>query len=267
MKFLFINLKNIIFLVLFITSCATSDKKDYKTKEQEAYLSTKKDFEDKDYLEAIVGLDEFISKFPYSKNIADAQKTLADAYFNLKNYSSAAISYQKFMFLYPDHKQIDYIIYKVGMCYWNEAPDDADQAQQFTKKSIDIWQGLRTQFPNSDYIKKIEPLIVKGQQKIAESKFLVAKFYFKQKNYHSSIYLLKNLINKNQLELHPELTKKSLEIGLEAINMVKADLNSFKEFKNEDNHLTKNLSKKQWISFLKDLKNSWIDLKTNNLNN
>ena len=68
------------------------------------------------YKDSFSAFDRFISTYPKSEKIADANYFLGYSQFALKNYNAAIKTYSKLKELYPNSKIIPYAIYGIANC-------------------------------------------------------------------------------------------------------------------------------------------------------
>ena len=169
-----------------IASCA--EKEFDPNDAQKSFLIAKEPFDDEYYDMAIQKLGEFKARFPYSKYAIEAELLMADTHFELEHYTEAALSYEQFVKLHPKHPKVDYALFRVGQSYWEDAPEEIDREQEYTKKAIVEWRKLVEKQPDSEYSVKARALIAKGQRRIAESVSFISKFYCKQEIYHACAY-------------------------------------------------------------------------------
>lgn len=148
----------------------------------------KEPFDDENFEIAVQRLGEFKSRFPYSKYAIEAELLLADAHFELGQFTEAALSYEQFVKLHPKHPKIDYALFRIGESYWEDAPEEIDREQDYTEKALAEWRKLVDRLPDSPYAKKAQELIKLGKRRIAESIDFIAKFYCKQEIYHACAY-------------------------------------------------------------------------------
>jgi len=73
-----------------------------KVTEQDSYALAKKIFDDGDNENARIQFENFINKYPGSKNADNARFWIADSYYAEKWYEKAILEYQKVLETYPD---------------------------------------------------------------------------------------------------------------------------------------------------------------------
>lgn len=180
MKLLFI----LIFLNLLF-SCA-SDEKNADT--PEAAFKIAKEFDDDEkYHIAISRYTDVKNKFPYSSYATDAELAIADVHFKSEEYEEAQISYQNFRELHPRHPKIDYVIFRIGLSYFQQLPETIDRDISLAKDAIYSFSELLKKYPNSGYAAEAKDYRKKSQTMLNEKELYIADFYFKQKEFDSAL--------------------------------------------------------------------------------
>src|SRR4030095_827503 len=140
-------------LLLILSAGLSCGKKQFvfsgKENEEQAFekcleLSSKKRFQ-----EAIDCLEIYKSRFPDYRRASDGEIRIADAYFQKKEYLLAAETYKLYAKLHPTSEKLDYVYYRIGLCYLNETPQKVDRDQEHLPESSDQFAIVLTQFPNS----------------------------------------------------------------------------------------------------------------------
>ena len=185
-KKLIIKLFSIVAILFFIFSCA--EKEFDPNNAEKSFAIAKEPYDDENYERAVTRLGEFKSRFPYSQYAIEAELLIANSYFEQEQFPEAAAAYEQFVKLHPKHPQLDFAMYRVGDCYWQEAPDSVDKEQEYTEKAVDEWEKLVGKLPQSPHAEKAKKLINEGKRRMAEHYNFIAKFYCKQEVYHACAY-------------------------------------------------------------------------------
>ncbi len=102
--------------------------------ETELYAVSKKAFDDGQYEIARENFQEFLSKYPKSKNADNAQFWIGEIYYNEKWYEKAIMEYQKVIENYPDGNKVPASLLKQGLSFYNLG--DSANARTFLEKMI-----------------------------------------------------------------------------------------------------------------------------------
>ena len=223
-------LRLIIFLSLITFSYGCTEKEFDPNDAKKSFGLAKEPYDDGRHDQAITKLGEFKSRFPYSQYAVEAELLIANSHFELEHYSEAAAAYQQFAKLHPKHAKVDYALFRIGECYWSEAPEEVDREQEYTQKAVDEWEKLVAKLPDSVYAKKAVGLINDGKRRLADSDDFASKFYCKLEIYHACAY--RYIILARDYPQFLDLKKTALSEAARALDEVakqkKADTESDK---------------------------------------
>lgn len=220
-------MKRFIFLgiisIFVFTGCAWFETKEEKPA-QELASDGMDYFRDGDYRKAIESFEKLKDWYPFSKYAILAELKIADAHFRLEEYEDAIFAYESFESLHPRNEAVPYVIYQVGLCYFNQI-DTIDRDQTTAKKALDTFRRLKKQFPKSPYTKNAGSRIKKSLKSLAGHELYVGLFYFKSKHYKAALNRFKSVLaNYPDVGVH----KKALEY----IALCEASLTKQREKKN-----------------------------------
>lgn len=185
-----------------LSSCSSDEK---KTDTAEATFVVAQQYEkDELYDESIRKYTEVKNKYPYSQFALKAELAIADVYFKEESFAEAQINYQTFRELHPKHPQIDYVIFRIGLSFFNQLPDSIDRDLTHAHSAIDAFDELVEKHSNSIHVKEAKEKKVEALKKLAEKEDYVGDFYFKRKIYDSALiryeFLLKSYPESNLQE-------------------------------------------------------------------
>jgi outer membrane protein assembly factor BamD len=195
-----INLKFIVSFIGFfvagsiILGCSSKEKKS-DTPEDAFAIAAEYDKDDR-YEEAIRRYNDVKNKFPYSKLATEAELAVAEVYYKQEAYPEAQISYQAFRDLHPKHPKTDYVVYKIGMSYFNQLPSTIDRDLSLAAPTILNFEDLIKNYSTSQYVKEALDKKELCLKKLAEKELYVAQFYTKKKNYSSALVRFEGLLSK-----------------------------------------------------------------------
>ncbi len=150
-------------------------------------------FEDKDYKDSLKAFSQLKDWYPFSRYAILAELRIADSHYELEEYDEAISAYQDFEELHPKNDAIVRIIYKQGLC-WYEQVDTVDRDSRPASKAIVQFKRLKQRFPGSSYVSKVDKMVVECTNNIAGHELYVADFYFKSKKYKASLDRYKYLV-------------------------------------------------------------------------
>lgn len=165
-------------------------------------LSEKKKFE-----EAIECLEIFKSRFPQSEFSREAELSIADNYFDKKEYLLAADAYQLFIKLHPLSPKVDYAYYRMGLSYLKETPKAIDRDQQYLDEAILHLTTTVKSFPDSPYHEAAVESLKDARFRVAARNYYIGRFYYRTGQYMAAIPRFLDVVNN-----YPEtdLVPKSL---------------------------------------------------------
>lgn len=206
--------KWILFLpFLFLIACSST---------QEASLTPESAFQRANELEenerfelALAKYEEIRNKYPYSHLAKEAELRIADIYFKREEFGSAALAYSNFRDLHPNHPKTPYVIYRIGLSYFNKLPEKIGRDVSEAAQAIVYFQRLVDRFPNSEYKADAEKKMQKAYNLLANKVLYIADFYFIREKYLSALLRYEQLIGKKS---SPEIKAKGyLGAGLSAL--------------------------------------------------
>jgi outer membrane protein assembly factor BamD len=183
-----------LFIPFLVVSC--SEKEFDPNDPKKSFGIAKEPFDDGYYEEALRRLGEFKARFPYSQFASEAELLMADTHFLLGHFGEAALAYDAFVKLHPKHPKTVYALYRIAESYWEDAPEEPSREQEYTERAITQWKEVIEKFPQSEYASKAKDMVVKGRRRLAASIQFIARFYCKQKIWHSCAYRYTELLDK-----------------------------------------------------------------------
>lgn len=195
-----------IISLLFCSGCAWFETKEEKSA-QELVSDGMYEFKSKNYRNAIESFEKLKDWYPFSKFAILAELKIADAHYNLKEYDEAVFAYEEFEGLHPSNEAIPYVIYQIGLCYFEQI-DTVDRDQNSAQKALDTFERLIKQFPKNEYAVKAEENIKTCMKSLAGHEFYVGLFYYKGKHYKAALHRFKSvLLNYPDVGVHHKALK------------------------------------------------------------
>lgn len=145
-------------------------------------LSSKGKHED-----AIQCLEMFKARYPQTRQGQEAELLIGDSYFARKDYLLAAESYAAFVKLYPLHPKVDYAHYRIGVCYYNEAPKAIDRDIKYLDEAIIHLKAVARAYADSEYREAAIATLRSARARLAKRQFYVGRFYFKRGEYKACL--------------------------------------------------------------------------------
>lgn len=174
-----------VFAVILMASCASDEK---KTDTAESTFNVAQEYEkDERYEEAIKKYADVKNKYPYSQYATKAELAIADVYYKEESYGEAQINYQTFRELHPTHPQIDYVIFRTGLSFYQQLPETIDRDLSLANDAIAAFDEVIQRFPKSEFVAEAKEKKESALKKLAAKEDYVGDFYFKRKIYDSAL--------------------------------------------------------------------------------
>jgi len=137
--------------------------------------------------DAIQCLEMFKARFPQTRQGQEAELLIGDSYFARKDYLLAAEAYAAFLRLYPLHPKADYAHYRIGVCYYKEAPKAYDRDQEYLEEAVIHLRAVVRRYPGSKYREAAIATLRAARKRIAKRQFYIGRFYFKTGEYKACL--------------------------------------------------------------------------------
>lgn len=180
----------LIVLLMFsisLYSCSSADKTDINTDDPErAYEIAKRNYDKKDYQQAIQDFSYIKVRFSGSKIVDKAQYYLAMSHYKREEYILAAYEFDYLLKNYPTSELSEQARYDMAMCYFNLSPV-YDLDQTYTRYAITSFQLFLELYPNSSKASDAEAKIFALRNKLAYKTFMSAEVYKKLDDYKAAV--------------------------------------------------------------------------------
>jgi len=151
-------------------------------------------YESGKYATAIEKFQKLKDYYPFSKYAILAELKIADAHYQREEYEDAIFEYENFERLHPRNEAIPYVIYQIGMCYYDRI-GTPDRDQTSARKALETFQRLIKQFPKDQYARRSEENISKCNKSLAGSTYEIAIFYYKAKHFKAALHRFMSIIS------------------------------------------------------------------------
>ncbi len=110
-----------------------------------------------------------------------AELAVADAYYRKSEWDQARLTYEDFMRMHPRHPDLDYVVYRIGLCLYRKAPKVASRDQTWTRQAVNTWAGFEGRFPSSEHLEEVGKRYDECRERLARKELLIARFYQRRK--------------------------------------------------------------------------------------
>ena len=221
MKWFFLSL-----IIIFQISCSKEKKvtilenRDLKSQMIELYEEGYEAFLEKDSLFAAKKFNEAELIFPQSEWAPIAALMTAYVYYSDDYYSDAIYHLKRYLKVYPNHKDIGYGHYLLGMCYYENIIDEGRDLKPLlnAKKEFEI---LTKDYPNTEFALDAKFKLELINDRLAGKEMYIGRHYEKSKKWIAAINRFKNVLKNYETSVYVEeaiyrLAEIHYIIGLEA---------------------------------------------------
>ena len=206
-------------LAASLAACAGTDNEiEMDRSLREIYETAYEEFNDKNYETAAAEFLKAESQYPSSPWAADALVMAAYSHYIDKDFAGAILVVDRFMRFHPGHKDVPYMLYLRGMCYYRQV-SDVRREPGMSAYALQQFQQLVDRFPKSEYAKNAKNKIIILKNYIAGKVMYSARSDMAKENWPSAISRLQSVIETAQeTAMTPEalyrLTECYTAIGL-----------------------------------------------------
>ena len=198
---LFFRALYLIFLLLIFVSCSKDNTKISVIKEKslelqvlEAYDIGKDALEGGDVLYAAKKFNEVETLFPQSELAPKSALMAAYSYYTQDYYGDSIAELERFIKVYPYHKDISYAHYLMGICFFEQIVDEKKDLQSIKNAKIKFDFILR-EYPNTEYALDSEFKISLINDILASKEMYIGRYYFEKKKWISAINRFRTIID------------------------------------------------------------------------
>ena len=201
----------IFFLVIiFNISCSKEPEKKVVIIEKsiedqmiEAYKEGLKELERGDALFAAKRFNEAEILFPQSDLAPKSALMAAYAYYLQDYYGDAIAELDRFLKVYPNHKNIDYAKYLLGLIYYEQIVDEKKDLQSIINAKSQFTK-LINNHPDTSYAEDAEYKIDLINDILASKELYVGRYYFEKKKWISAINRFRVVIDEYETTIYVE---------------------------------------------------------------
>lgn len=172
---------------------------------EDLYAEGKKSLDNGNTDRAVRYLQRLVARFPYGEYSELAQLDLAYAQYRERKYEEAYSSINRFIKLYPAHRNVDYAYYLRGLINFDRQSgllsrwieeDYTRRDLNHARQSFQDFGQLLKRYPNSRYAEESRQRMVHLRNGLAQGELNTALFYFRREAFIGAInraqYLVEN---------------------------------------------------------------------------
>jgi len=213
-------------IILFCFSCSkkTIEKTSIKEKEIElqmieAYREGLKELKRGDVLFAAKKFNEAEILFPQSDYAPKSALMAAYSYYSQNYYGDAIAELERFLRIYPNHYNIDYAEYLLGLCFYEQIVDEKKDLKSILD-SKRIFLNIINKYPQTDFAIDAEFKLDLIEDILAAKEIYLGRYYFDKKKWISAINRFRTVTDNYDTTIYVEealhrLVELHYIIGLE----------------------------------------------------
>lgn len=201
-----------------LAACGGGEEITPERRLEEIYADAYTEFNKKNYDEAAELFQTAESQYPSSPWAADALVMMAYSRYMDKDFAGSILAIDRYMRFHPGHKDVPYMMYLRGMCYYRQV-SDVRRDPGMSAYALQQFQQLVERFPSSEYAKSAENKILILKNYIAGKVMYAARNDMDHKNWTAAITRLQSIVaTAQETVMTPEamfrLTECYTAIGL-----------------------------------------------------
>ena len=190
----------LFFFFIILVSCSKDKIQPSVIKEKslelqvlEAYNLGKDALEGGDVLYAAKKFNEAETLFPQSEYAPKSALMAAYSYYVQDYYQDSIAELKRFLRVYPSHKNISYVHYLIGICYFEQIVDEKKDLQSIQSAKTNF-EFLVKEYPNTEYALDAEFKLSLIDDILASKEMYIGRYYFDRKKWIPAINRFRTVI-------------------------------------------------------------------------
>ena len=190
----------LFFFFIVLVSCSKDKIQPSVIKEKslelqvlEAYNLGKDALEGGDVLYAAKKFNEAETLFPQSEYAPKSALMAAYSYYVQDYYQDSIAELKRFLRVYPSHKNISYVHYLIGICYFEQIVDEKKDLQSIQSAKTNF-EFLVKEYPNTEYALDAEFKLSLIDDILASKEMYIGRYYFDRKKWIPAINRFRTVI-------------------------------------------------------------------------
>jgi len=205
LKFIFL-----FFIFFIISSCSKNEIRESIIKEKslelqvlEAYQEGMDAFEGGDIFYAVKKFNEAETLFPQSDWAPKYALMAAYSYYVQDYYADSIAELERFIKVYPFYKDIDYVHYLLGICYFEQIVDEKKDLRSI-RISKERFEFVIKNYPNTEYAIDADFKINLINDLLASKEMYIGRYYFDKKKWIPAINRFRTVIDEYDTTIYAE---------------------------------------------------------------
>ncbi len=156
-----------------------------------------------DVLYAAKKFNEAETLFPQGKWASKSALMAAYAYYTQDYYGDAIAELERFIKVYPLHKNLDYAYYLLAICYYEQIVDEKKDLQSIIKAKKNF-QFIIKNYPNTQYALDSDFKIDLINDILAAKEMYIGRYYFDKKKWIPAINRFRTVVDDYDTTIYAE---------------------------------------------------------------
>ena len=197
-------------IILLCLSCSKKEIEKSKINEVnlesqmiEAYEEGLKELKAGDVIYAAKKFNEAEILFPQSEYAPKSALMAAYSYYSQNYYGDAIAELVRFLRVYPNHKDIAYAEYLLGLCYYEQIVDEKKDLQSIVNAKK-TFRNLISKYPESEFATDATFKIDLINEVLAGKEMFIGRYYFDKKKWIPAINRFRIVVDNFETTIYVE---------------------------------------------------------------
>lgn len=182
--------------VLMLSACTKGKQLSHEQSCAERWEKLKSKYEEKEFFEIRLPLNELITECPGTHFTEEALFTLAESYFHLEDWIEAEAEYRSFLRNFPNSEKFaEKAHYRLAQTMANQVMIP-QRDQENTVEAIDQLQRYATRYPESSFADSALQIVQKLKKQLATKELQIARLYRRMNEPQAAAIYYKDLLRK-----------------------------------------------------------------------
>ena len=141
--------------------------------------------------------------FPQSDWAPKSALMAAYSYYVQDYYGDVIAELERFLKVYPYHKNLDYVYYLMGICYYEQIVDEKKDTQSIIVAK-ETFEKLIEKYPNSDYSVDASYKMDLIEDILASKEIYIGRYYFEKKKWIPAINRFRTVLDNYDNTIYTE---------------------------------------------------------------
>ena len=178
-------------------------EKSLESQVQEAYKEGMEALNDGDVLYAAKKFNEAEILFPQADSAPQAALMAAYSYYSQDYYGDAISELERFLKVYPSHKDLAYVYYLLAVCYYEQIVDEKKDLQSIVKAK-ENFNIILKDYSNTEYAIDAEFKLDLIDDVLAAKEMYLGRYYYDRKKWIPAINRFREIIDSYDTTIYAE---------------------------------------------------------------